>query len=382
MHIAIITPDYPFKNSYSYSFVKQLTEAMADLGHRISVIVPKSSSRFYMKCKRPWPYRLIETTKNGSSIHVYRLRVFGLGKLKIGNINLTEYLKEKAINKTLFKIHKEHSIDVLYGHFWRSANSARLFANKHHLPLFLANGESSLPLCNYGNDFFKALKGVICVSSKCREESVESGYLREGTPCTIIPNAVDSHLFYKMNKHQMRKEFAFNQEDFIVAFAGHFIERKGANRVSSAIQHINDRTIRSIFLGSYVGEDKSFGPSCDGILYQGGCAHKDVAKYLACADVFCLPTLNEGCCNAIVEAMACGLPIISSNLSFNWDILDSNNSILVNPMNVKEIANAILMLKNDVNLRNSMSQSSLEKSRDLKIENRAKKIISFIDNNK
>ena len=78
--------------------------------------------------------------------------------------------------------------------------------------------------------------------------------------------------------------------------------------------------------------------------------------------------------------MACGLPVISSDLAFNWDILDETNSILVNPMNVDEISNSIMKLKENAHLRQSMSTSSLNKAKELTIENRVKKIVEFIKN--
>ena len=91
-----------------------------------------------------------------------------------------------------------------------------------------------------------------------------------------------------------------------------------------------------------------------------------------------LPTLAEGCCNAIVEAMSCGLPIISSNLSFNWDVLDDNNSIMVDPNDVNAIAKAIEQLRDDKELRSRMAASSLEKAKSLTIDQRARGIIDFL----
>ena len=114
------------------------------------------------------------------------------------------------------------------------------------------------------------------------------------------------------------------------------------------------------------------------MLFKGKLKHDEVPLYLNAADVFVLPTLLEGCCNAIVEAMACGLPIISSNLPFNWDVLNESNSIMVDPMSVAEIRNAIIKLRDDKTLRDNMSIASLEAARDLTIEHRAEKIINFI----
>ena len=95
--------------------------------------------------------------------------------------------------------------------------------------------------------------------------------------------------------------------------------------------------------------------------------------------MFCLPTLNEGCSNAIVEAIACGLPIISSNLPFNDDILDSSNALLVNPESVDDIASAIKQLMDNSDLRQKLAEGSKEKAKSLRIEFRAKKIIEFIN---
>jgi len=94
--------------------------------------------------------------------------------------------------------------------------------------------------------------------------------------------------------------------------------------------------------------------------------------------VFVLPTLAEGCSNAIVEAMACGLPIISSDLPFNKDILDNQNSILVDPMNINKIALTIKELKENPQKRKEMSDFSIIKVKELSLGNRAYKILCFI----
>jgi glycosyltransferase involved in cell wall biosynthesis len=91
-----------------------------------------------------------------------------------------------------------------------------------------------------------------------------------------------------------------------------------------------------------------------------------------------LPTLAEGCCNAIVEAICCGLPVISSDRKFNYDVLDESNSIMVDPLDVGAISQAIKELKDNPDLRDKLSKGALDKAKDLTISQRAKKIISFI----
>src|SRR5699024_10638249 len=111
---------------------------------------------------------------------------------------------------------------------------------------------------------------------------------------------VDKNVFYKKDKKKCRHELGFSKNDYIVAFTGTFNDRKGSLRLSDALEDLND--VKSIFIGS--GKDE---PMNDNILFKGRLSHYDIATYLNAADVFVLPTIAEGCSNAIIEAMACGL---------------------------------------------------------------------------
>ena len=132
--------------------------------------------------------------------------------------------------------------------------------------------------------------------------------------------------------------------------------------------------IRSFIIWEEILED----PDCPGILFKGRLPHQAIPVYLNAANVFVLPTLAEGCSNAIVEAMACGLPIISSNLPFNFDILTTNNALLIDPMNVQQIADAIKQLQEHPTLQQQMSAASMAAAKDLTIQKRVGKILDFI----
>jgi glycosyltransferase involved in cell wall biosynthesis len=69
----------------------------------------------------------------------------------------------------------------------------------------------------------------------------------------------------------------------------------------------------------------------------------DITPLYQSATAFCLPSLYEGCSNVIGEAMACGKPILASNVSDNPRLVkDGENGFLFNPANPQDIANAII----------------------------------------
>jgi glycosyltransferase involved in cell wall biosynthesis len=114
------------------------------------------------------------------------------------------------------------------------------------------------------------------------------------------------------------------------------------------------------------------------VLYQGVVPHEDIPEWLSAADIFVLPTLDEGCSNAILEAIFCGLPVISSDLPFNHGILDEQVAILVDPGDEKALGQAIACLLKQPERRAAMSQAALQRTQAFRLADRARSIVTFL----
>lgn len=369
MNICFITYMYPGKHdTSSFAFVKQLVDTIAEKGHSCHVLAPFNILHYRRL------YKIREQYKQGKGVvTVYRPGYLSFSNWHIGKFHLTQWFHKRAMKRAFCMLPTKP--DVVYGHFWSSGYDGFKYAKANNIPLFVASGESEIsklfsPKADL-KEFSDYVRGVICVSSKNRDESIQLG-LTTTEKCGVFPNAVNIELFHKRDKLECRKRIGLPLDGFIVAFVGWFNERKGPQRVAEAINRVGG--VGSVFIGK--GEQE---PQCDGVLFKGALPHEQVPLYLGAADCFVLPTLHEGCCNAVVEAMACGLPIISSNLQFNWDVLDETNSIMVDPNNIDEIALAISTLRDNVDKRMLLAEGALKKANGLTIEKRAEAIIKFIE---
>lgn len=367
MNICIVAPDYPDQKRPTNTFVKNLLDQWGELGHKLTVVAPFSVTKTRM-------WKAPAEIATSYPIDILRPRVATLSEYRIMGHHLSREIVANCVYKQLKRLCVKP--DIIYCHFWEQLFSAYKYAQENNIPIVVASGESVIPT-EWGQEPYKTMcqsaAHVICVSTKNMNESISLGLTKKEL-CSIHPNGIDNNLFKISNQQELRKKLAISDDDFVVAFVGWFIHRKGANRVSGAISKLNDPSIKSIFIGR--GEVE---PTCDGIVFKGTKPHDEIPKYLNCANIFVLPTLKEGCCNAIVEAMACGLPVVSSNRDFNWDILDSGNSILIDPESVDDIANAIKQLKSDKCLYASMKEAAIQKAKRLSIRQRAIDIIDELN---
>jgi len=266
--------------------------------------------------------------------------------------------------------------DALYGHFFTPAGvcAARL-GREFGISSFAAFGESTpWSIHNFGIGRIRreisSLAGIISVSSANKELLLELK-LAPSEKIEVFPNGVQAASFYPRSKRAAREKFGFPPHDFIISYVGQFSDRKGVLRLAEAADGIPGVSVAFAGSGDLM-------PSMKNCIHRGKVKPDDIPDFLSAADTFVLPTINEGCSNAIVEAMACGLPIISSDMPFNRDILDQDNAILINPLDIRQIRAAIVTLFENPELRERMSRSSLLKAQRMKVDDRANKILAWM----
>lgn len=375
--ICFIANKYPNEiDKNGLVFVQQLVWSIADLGIKCVVICPLAvnlNPRF-LKI----PYHVAEKTENNTAIDVYFPKFLGFGQSHYifgkSPAPITTYFFTNSVIKVLKK--NQITADAIYGHFAAPAGvCAARVGRKFNIPSFMAHGEStSWSIDQFGaariKKEFDSLSGVIAVSSRNKKLLMEKKVVNEEKIC-VFPNGYRPERFYEIPKDIARDKLGWDKDKFIVGMVGSLIERKGPFRLQKAVESLPD----VYFACAGKGDQKPGGDKC---IFCGAIDNEDLVYFYNALDAFVLPTLNEGCCNAIVEAIACGCPIISSDLPFNFDICDKTNSILIDPIDITSIATAINRLKTDPVLLSDLKKGSENKSGTLALNKRAEGILEYI----
>ena len=214
------------------------------------------------------------------------------------------------------------------------------------------------------------ISGFVAVSNKLKNELI--GYGISKNRIFVKPNAVDLTKFYKRNKAEMRKKYKLPMDLKLVAFVGRFEPVKGPLRVLEAVQKLDN--VGVLFIGR--GPQEPIGSS---VVFKESVPSYKIPELLSAADIFVLPTQKEGSCNAIAEAIACGLPVVSSNIPEVIVQCDPSFSILVDPLDVKALETAIDSILSNKKRGVEMSENALKFSKNFEIGERASSILNFVE---
>ena len=140
----------------------------------------------------------------------------------------------------------------------------------------------------------------------------------------------------------MRAELGYDVDAQVVIFVANELERKGFGPLLRAIRRLQDPNVYLLAVGrlnpqAYAEEIEQLGLTSR-VRFTG--PSSDVASYYAAADVFALPTQYEAWGLVIVEALACGLPVLTSRLAGAAAVVQEGMTglLLDNPNDPAEIA--------------------------------------------
>jgi GT2 family glycosyltransferase len=220
-------------------------------------------------------------------------------------------------------------------------------------------------------DCFSLPYRVVFVASTTRRAwaPVESAY-----NFTVIPNGLDTerlkHALARVNRDDIRREYSIAADDVAAVLVGTVCERKGQQDLVEAL-HILEAGAASRIRALIVGDRESlYSQQLHALAQQLPPALRqrltivpetsDVPKFLKAADIGLCTSRVESYPRVVLEAMAAGLPIVTTPVfGISEQVRENVNALYYEPGNAPALAQALGRLVNDDSLRARMSAASL-----------------------
>jgi glycosyltransferase involved in cell wall biosynthesis len=218
----------------------------------------------------------------------------------------------------------------------------------------------------------KVLDSADAIIATTKSYAQESPFLR-GYPdkTVVIPNGINiKEVTTPLTKEKSREILGIPQDSEIILFFGSLVEYKGPDILLKAFKLVKNvaPSAKLIFAGrghldSQLKEAAKKLKISGDVIFTGFVEDKDKPLYYKAADIFCLPstTLAESFGIVNLEAMAAGIPIVSSNLGGIPDIVkNGENGLLAKPYDIEMVAENLIKLIKDDNMRHEMGQNGLK----------------------
>lgn len=346
MKITLMVPFFPpkWRGGVEISTYK-IAKHLAQRGHEVSVIT---------SLDKGLPVRSSE-----QGFFVYRTRYPRIKIIGIMIFWLGIWLILTRINP-----------DVVHGQTANMALPALLNRKMRGKPYYIWGQGSEIYLRwlfkkQYLKLIFKHASMVIALTEDMRRE------IREicDRQVVVVPNGVDLNQFENVSGKDIRRQLEISVGRKVIVFVGRLHPIKGLGYLVRAMKLVKERNKDAVLVMVGGGEEKGRLEKLaadlgllEDIRFVDSVASEEVPRFLMASDVFVLPSMSEGFPNVILEAMACGLPIVATRVGGLPEIIeDGKNGLLVEPGNPEQIAGSILQLLGDDRVREKISENNREK---------------------
>ncbi len=163
---------------------------------------------------------------------------------------------------------------------------------------------------------------------------------------TIIPIGIDLKEFKPMDREKIRKKYGLNLHDKIVMYAGRLEKEKNLDFLIRSISLINDVNVKLIIVGE--GRQHKHlkelvqNLKLERIYFIGALHPKKIPELLNCADIFAITSLYESGPLVIMEALACGIPVVTVNVGRVKEFIQNQYCGKIVERDEQKFANALI----------------------------------------
>ncbi len=290
---------------------------------------------------------------------------------------------ETSLASRLVDVVKFEKLDILHVHYAIPHASAAVFA-KHilasegiRIPVITTLHGTDITLVGRDKTYTPVISysinesdGVTTVSESLKRETLELFDVKK--EILVIPNFVDFSRFSKKPKDHFRKVIAPNGEKMII-HTSNFRKVKRVGDVVRVFQKINEKTPSRLLLIGDGPERINIEMLCRElniaslITFLG--KQEAVEEILSICDLFILPSEHESFGLAALEAMACELPVISSNTGGIPELMiDGVTGFMSNVGDVEKMANDALLILEDTETLKRFKSNALARAREFSID--------------
>lgn len=378
MKIAVVTSSYPrFEGDGIAPFIKSISESMHNRGHVIKVLAPfdcevqpDTVSPFPIhRFKYAWPkkHHILGHAQSLKADVSLRFLVF---------LYLPFYLLASILG--LIKLCKSVQAEIIHAHWVLPMGlPAAIVSKLLKIPLVISLHGSDIYISDK-NVIFRGIARWVFSQSEyvtaCSPELMDRAVkINPNIIAELYPYGADPMKFRpSVNKMDIREKYGWHKDEIIISTIGRFVYKKGFEYLIRTIPKLshNHHKIRFVIGGSGPLENEyrtlisELGVehivSIPGLIPWG-----DVSEFLSASDIFVLPSVRDkggnldGLPNTLVEAMACGLPVIASNIGGVCLIIENEiNGFLTEPENIEQLVEKVNFLIHNYDKRLELGKSA------------------------
>jgi UDP-glucose:(heptosyl)LPS alpha-1,3-glucosyltransferase len=176
---------------------------------------------------------------------------------------------------------------------------------------------------------------AIMTNSTLLKSHIRHYYNVPSSKITVIYNGVDTVRFNQKvrihHRRTMRDQLSYSDKDIVLLFISNNFKLKGLSSILQAMHTLDHPRFKLLIVGD--DHPKPFYKLInrlglvDRIQFAGPQRHTE--KFYACADIFVLPTKYDAFANVCLEAMACGLPVVTTKSNGAADIMEHGKTGLI-----------------------------------------------------
>ena len=165
---------------------------------------------------------------------------------------------------------------------------------------------------------------------------------------TSVLNGYEPDSFSYGDIHEARRSLGLPVDGRFILYVGRLSTQKGLQELCDAFAVLarEHPDLKLVFIGSggfshrilSLARDRRLE---DRMLTPGDCGRNSMTEWMRAADLLCLPSYSEGCPNVVIEAIACGCPVVASDVGGIPEIVSAESSILVRPRDSRALTDAL-----------------------------------------